>query len=64
MVLNRTIVAAGLVAEGAGNPTLAQPGRARDILRRNSLLRSSSGIRIIRSPESESLSFVASSMRV
>ena len=27
MVLDRTIVATGLVAEGAGNPTLADPGR-------------------------------------
>ncbi len=26
MVLDRTIVAAGLVAEGAGNPALAEPG--------------------------------------
>ncbi|MCS3730865.1 hypothetical protein FHR88_005945 [Bradyrhizobium betae] len=27
MILDRTIVAARLVAEGAGNPTLAEPGR-------------------------------------
>src|SRR5258707_11738598 len=30
MVLDRTVVAAGLVAEGAGNPALAQPGCPRD----------------------------------
>ena len=30
MILNRTIVAASFVAEGAGNPTLAEPGCPRD----------------------------------
>src|SRR5258708_811675 len=30
MILDRTVVAAGLVAEGAGNPALAQPGCPRD----------------------------------
>src|SRR6266542_3512595 len=38
-ILDRTIVAAGLVAEGAGNPTLAQAGQSRDIVPRNSLSR-------------------------
>jgi hypothetical protein len=30
MVLNRAIVAAGFVAEGASNPALAEPGRSGD----------------------------------
>src|SRR5260370_22680766 len=30
MIRDRTVVAAGLVAEGAGNPALAQPGCPRD----------------------------------
>src|SRR5215207_5055485 len=64
MVEDRAVVAAGLVAERTGKPTLADAGRAHDILRRNSPLRLSLDIRIIHSPESESLSFVASSMPI
>ena len=64
VILDRTIVAAGLVAEGAGNPTLAQAGQSRDIVPRNSLSRLLSDIRIIHLPGSGSLSFVGSSMQV
>ena len=32
MILDRTIVAAGLVAEGAGNPALAEPGQTNGIM--------------------------------
>jgi hypothetical protein len=52
MILHRAIVAAGFVAEGAGNPALAKPGRADDILLRNIRSKLSFNIRIIRAPGS------------
>ena len=52
MILHRAIVAAGFVAEGAGNPALAKPGRADDILPRNIRSKLSFNIRIIRAPGS------------
>jgi hypothetical protein len=52
MILDRAIVAAGFVAEGAGNPALAKPGRADDILLRNIRSKLSFNIRIIRAPGS------------
>jgi hypothetical protein len=52
------------VAERTGKPTFAGASRANDILRKNNPSRLSSDIRIIHSPERESLAFVASSMPV
>jgi hypothetical protein len=47
MVEDGTIVAACLVAERAGDPALADAGRAHDIVPRNIRLKLSSIIRII-----------------
>jgi hypothetical protein len=47
MIEHGAIVAAGLVAERAGDPTFAEPGRAHDIVHRNIRLKLSSIIRII-----------------
>ena len=55
MILDRAIVAASFVAEGASNPTFAQPGRAHDILPKNIRSKLSFNIRIIHAPVSASL---------
>jgi hypothetical protein len=55
MILNRAIVAASFVAEGASNPAFAQPGRAHDILPKNIRSKLSFNIRIIHAPVSASL---------
>jgi hypothetical protein len=64
LVEDGAIVATCFVAERGGEPTLADAGRPHDILRKNNPLRLSSDIRIIHSPERESLPFAASSMPV
>ena len=48
MIEHGAIVAAGLVAERAGDPTFAEPGQAYDILPRNICSKLSFNIRIIR----------------
>src|SRR5437899_337189 len=64
LIEHGAIVAAGLVAERRGEPTLADAGRARDIRRKNNPLRLSSDIPITHSPDNESASLVASSTPV
>ena len=57
LVEDGAVVAAGLVTEGCGEPTFADTGRARDILRKNSPSKLSSDIRIIRAPANTSSPF-------
>ena len=64
MIEDGSIVAAGLVAERAGKPTLADAGQAHDILRKNRCLKSSFDIHIILAPVNASPSYDDSFMRV
>jgi len=57
------VFSARLVAEGAGEPSLAQAARTNDILPKNASSMLSSNIRIIRLPESRCRSFDALFMR-
>jgi hypothetical protein len=51
MVEHGAIIAAGFVAERAGEPAFAEPGRARDIRPKNMCLRLLSTISIILAPD-------------
>ena len=55
LVEDRSVVAARLVAERRGQPTLADAGRAHDILPKNIRSKLSFNIRIIHAPVSASL---------
>jgi len=62
LVEHRVALPTGLVAQRAGKPRLAHPGRPRDILPRNSTSTSTSGIRITRVSGSGLSSYERSTM--
>ena len=63
MIEDGAIVAAGFLADGAGQPAFADAGRTNDILPKNTSSMSSLNIRIIRSPEGGSWRFGVLFMR-